>query len=81
MTVEKILAEGKTVKDHWILELYDWACSSFNKDYSKTIGALRANYVKEVWKPDIDKAAPATRSFYACAINNDWENAQKVSHL
>lgn len=78
VTVEKLLADSKSVKDYWILELYDWAYSRVHKNYSQTVGALRAGFVKDVWKPDSDKAVAAARSFYACAINNDWENAQKV---
>jgi hypothetical protein len=76
--VEKLLSEGKPIKDHWAIELYDWACTSIDKDYAKTIGVLRASFVKESWKPDVDKITPAIRSFFACVMNDDWENAQNV---
>ncbi|KAH8201733.1 hypothetical protein TruAng_004085 [Truncatella angustata] len=79
--VEKILADGKPIKDYWIIELYDWACIDVDKDYAKTIGTLRATFVKEAWKPDVDKANAAIRQFYACVLNNDWENAQKIAAL
>ncbi|KAK9774875.1 putative N-acetyltransferase B complex non catalytic subunit-domain-containing protein [Seiridium cardinale] len=81
IAVEKLLGEGKVVKDHWTIELYDWACTRIDKDYAATIGTLRAGFVKEAWKPDVDKAAPAIRSFYACVINDDWVNAQKIAAM
>lgn len=81
VSLESILNEGKTIKDSFTLELYEWSTSSMNKDYSKTLGKLRADFVKEAWKPDADKAAVAIRSYKSCVANEDWENAQVVSCL
>jgi hypothetical protein len=77
--VEKILAENGKVKDYWTLDLYEWACRDVENDYSKTIGLLRASFVKDVWKAtDKDAVKAARLSFYACVVNDDWVNAQKV---
>lgn len=79
VSLESILNEGKTIKDSFTLELYEWSTSSMNKDYSKTLGKLRADFVKEAWKPDADKAAVAIRSYKSCVANEDWENAQVIA--
>jgi N-terminal acetyltransferase B complex non-catalytic subunit len=74
VAVDKMIAEKTVLKDSDALDLYEWACSRVDKNYSKTIGALRARLVK---------ASPANKdsaktSFYACVANEDWENAQQV---
>ncbi|ETS87837.1 hypothetical protein PFICI_01665 [Pestalotiopsis fici W106-1] len=79
VALEKIVKEKKPVKDHWTIELFEWATSHIEKDYSEYIGTLRVNFVKEFWKPDVDKAGIAIRSYWSCAINDDWESAQAIA--
>ncbi|KAF2995453.1 hypothetical protein E8E14_000281 [Neopestalotiopsis sp. 37M] len=79
VALEKIIAENKPVKDNWTIELFEWATSEINKDYSQTIGKLRATFVKEYWKPDVDKSNIAVRSYWYCALQDDWENAQAIA--
>jgi N-terminal acetyltransferase B complex non-catalytic subunit len=75
VAVDKMIAEKTTAKDSYEMDLYDWACNKVEKNYSKTLGTLRARFVKA--NPN-DKDG-ARDSFFACVANEDWENGQQVS--
>lgn len=75
VAVDKMIAEKIIPKDPEALDLYEWACTRVDKNYSKTIGALRARLVKA--SPTNKDSAKS--SFYACVANEDWESAQQVS--
>ncbi|KAI0136207.1 N-acetyltransferase B complex non catalytic subunit-domain-containing protein [Xylariales sp. AK1849] len=74
VAVDRMIAEKTIIKDPNVMDLLDFACARVDKDYSKTLGALRAGLVKAL--PTNKDAAKV--AFYACVTNDDWENSQQI---
>jgi hypothetical protein len=75
--VLKMVADETIIKDIHALNLYDWACSNADFDYSTTVGVLRMRLIKAVPK---DSYASSS-CFKACLQHLDWTHTQQVLFL
>ncbi|KAI5859611.1 N-acetyltransferase B complex non catalytic subunit-domain-containing protein [Durotheca rogersii] len=70
-----MVKDGTIIKDVDTLDLYEFACSRIDINYSETIGVLRLRLVKALPK-DQNSCA---RCFDACVWNYDWKSAQQIA--
>ncbi|KAI1390382.1 N-acetyltransferase B complex non catalytic subunit-domain-containing protein [Hypoxylon trugodes] len=73
--VETMIKDNVTILDPDTIDMYEFACSRVDINYSETIGVLRAKLVKALSK---DPKA-GIRCFDACVWNSDWKNAQQIA--
>ncbi|OTA55439.1 hypothetical protein K449DRAFT_438659 [Hypoxylon sp. EC38] len=75
VAVESMIKDNVVLSDVDALDLYEFACSRLDMNYSETIGLLRWRLVKALPKDQVS----CTRCFDACVWNADWKNAQQIA--
>ncbi|KAI1496838.1 N-acetyltransferase B complex non catalytic subunit-domain-containing protein [Biscogniauxia marginata] len=73
--IEKLLKESKITEDIDSLDLYEFACSETQTNYTDNFGALRSRMVRASPKDH----ALGLRCFDACIWNLDWKHAQEIA--